>query len=531
VGVSRVVTFPHAVSGLTIPESLSTAAYLIVVSNLNTANDQQYTYTVSGTASDQLTFPPPLSDQFPARSMVVPPTSLSPAEQFEWSVRARERSTLRMNPLGRQARRTIIPGSAVNDLNIGDKVSIHVNGVTGDGCTNQPVTTGVVKYISQHAIFVLDSAAPGNGTVAGQTFTSTDFQAIGDDFDNTIFATDTSYFGAPSDYDANGKIIIYYTPQVNELTTSGSSGRVGGFFFAGDLFPATGTNNCANSNEGEIFYLLAPDPNGVYSSAINVNQVRQLTRGTIAHEFQHMINAGNRLFKSDASDLESAWLDEALAHFAEDAVGRAEAGYADLRPVNVADLLAMDPNIQSAFFIQNLARSKIYLTDPTSGAPISSEAKVGRDLAYRGAAWAFLRYAVDWFSNDNPRAITRRLAFGPDTGVVNITTQTQEPLDTLLSRWLLTIAVDTSFTGVPSQFRYRSYDWREVLARVDDGSGNGNNYTLPVHSLGSTATLTATFPGTSGAFFLASQTATGPRTINVVPSTDTTGRVYILRVR
>ena len=107
--------------------------------------------------------------------------------------------------------------------------------------------------------------------------------------------------------------------------------------------------------------------------------------------------------------------------------------------------------------------------------------------------------------------------------------QTGQPLDTLLSRWLLTIG-DTSVAGAPSPFQFRSYNWLEIMTRLDDGSNNGNRYTLPVLPIGAgTHTYTATFPGTSGAFFLTTEAGSGTRTINVVPSTDSTGRVYILR--
>jgi hypothetical protein len=417
---------------------------------------------------------------------------------------------------------------------VGDKLTIRVGGVSGNGCEGQPVTTGIVKSVSQHAIFVIDSAAPGNGTTPGTTFSSTDLDAIGQDFDNLVFPTDTSYFGSPSDIDGNGKIIIYYTPEVNKLTPSSSTtGRVGGFFFAGDLFPTTGGNSCAESNESEIFYLLAPDPNGRFSIPITVEQVRQLTRGTIAHEFQHMINAGNRLFRSNATSFEAAWLDEALAHFAEGAVGRVEAGLGDLHSITLQDLQQMDTLVQSAFFIQNLARAKIYLSDPAAAAPVSSEDKVGHDLAARGAAWSFLRYAADWFSHDAPRALTRKLAFGPDTGTANVTRQTGQPLDTLLSHWLLALSVDHNGSNdVPAQFSFRSYAWRPVLTAVNDGSGNGQHYTLPVHVLGAGgSSYSASYPGTSGAFFLASEGTSQSRHITITSDASATGRVYILRVR
>ena len=87
----------------------------------------------------------------------------------------------------------------------------------------------------------------------------------GRSFDNNTFVTDSSYFGNPSDVDGNGRIILLFTGEVNKLTPADSPGGfVGGFFFAGDYFPKTGPvdQSCTESNNGEIVYLLAPDPTG-----------------------------------------------------------------------------------------------------------------------------------------------------------------------------------------------------------------------------------------------------------------------------
>ena len=52
-----------------------------------------------------------------------------------------------------------------------------------------------------------------------------------------------------------------------------------------------------------------------------------------------MINAGNRFFNPAVSSFEATWLDEALAHFAEDAVGRVSRGFGDLQTLTFNDVL------------------------------------------------------------------------------------------------------------------------------------------------------------------------------------------------
>jgi hypothetical protein len=66
-----------------------------------------------------------------------------------------------------------------------------------------------------------------------------------------------------------------------------------------------------------------------------VTVVRQNTRGTIAHELQHMINQGRRLLNPAVDSSETIWLNEALSHFAEEIVGRAKRGYSDFQRLSL----------------------------------------------------------------------------------------------------------------------------------------------------------------------------------------------------
>ena len=56
-----------------------------------------------------------------------------------------------------------------------------------------------------------------------------------------------------------------------------------------------------------------------------------------------MINAGNRIFVSNASAFEAVWLDEGLAHTAEDANGRVVKGFSDFQTLSDADLFPGNP--------------------------------------------------------------------------------------------------------------------------------------------------------------------------------------------
>ena len=176
--------------------------------------------------------------------------------------------------------------------------------------------TARVAAVSSSAIVVADTANPTGG------FTDAEYTSFATTFDTLINALDVSNFGQPTDIDKNGKIIILFTKDVNLLTPRGSAGVIGGFFFERDLFPLSDTGvfgGCAGSNFAEMFYVLVPDPNHVYGDARSKQKVLDLTPGTLAHEYQHLINAGRRMYVNlPFNDFEEVWLNEGLSHMAEE---------------------------------------------------------------------------------------------------------------------------------------------------------------------------------------------------------------------
>jgi hypothetical protein len=126
-------------------------------------------------------------------------------------------------------------------------------------------------------------------------------------------------FGAPSDIDGNGVVIILLTPRVNALIgwPDCRSSFVSGFFLAADLAPATR----ATYNNGEVFYAMVPDLSGTVSCPHPPSQVRQLIAPTFIHEFQHMISFNQHVLVR-RGPVEALWLNEAMSHLAEELGGR-----------------------------------------------------------------------------------------------------------------------------------------------------------------------------------------------------------------
>ena len=549
VGDVRTMTFSAASGGLSIPASLATAQYAIILGNTKVASSDIGSYQVRGDWM-QPAAQSAASDIFaPTQSTLAGPVINVRGEASEARLRQIERTEL-PRPGGHGGATSIgadasvnpsLGARLVNPPAVGSSVTFKVltpagfnGGQTPCSASGFTTTTGTVKYVSQYAVVVSDVTSPSGG------FTDADFKSIGDEFDQLIYPTDVGYFGTPTDLDNNGHIYIYYTPAVNKLTPAGQAtigGYVGGFFFAGDLYPPTSAG-CLASNHAEIFYLLSPDTRGQNGNTFTTAFVRQITRGTVAHEFQHMINSGNRYVSSTNAPFEATWLDEGLAHFAEDAVGRVKAGFSDNTTVSSSDLLNLDSTVTSAFFLQNFARSKYYVERPDTTAAIVSHTKAAANLASRGAEWALVRYVADWFNTGgDPRTLTRALAAGPDTGVVNLVKAAGVPLDTILARFLVTLYTDHQpYMANGSPYSYKSYYLRDIVTGTLIGNEQSAGY-LPTGQVGNgTTTLTAKVPPSSAAYFRTSLSTGGARTIRITdssgnPTADPNGRVYVVRVQ
>ena len=272
---------------------------------------------------------------------------------------------------------------------MGDVISLNVN---ADSACSRPVYHGArVVALGTHAVVLNDTLNPVGG------FTTADFQRYAARFDTLVYPVDVANFGEPTDIDKNGHVALFFTRAVNELTPPRATSYVGGFAFSRDLFPTTKTARaqaCAASNEGEFFYLLAPDPNGtINGNARSTSFVDSATTAVVAHEFQHLINASRRLYVNNTLAFEEKWLDEGLAHEAEELLYYRESGAAPRSNLDITAIRATAAQraAYNSDMSGNGARYRTYLLAPAANSPYA----LTDSLPTRGAAWSFLRYAVD----------------------------------------------------------------------------------------------------------------------------------------
>jgi hypothetical protein len=472
-GEARVISSLESHGCIKVASTASASSYVLIAANLNPVPDVVATFALKSDEGETVPSTNLLANPYRvAVQITVSPSEVPGALQsrFESKLRLTERKELdflagKRAYQSRLANATVRKSVSLAIPSVGDKATFKVpakfdagGAYIGGGCNSYTSATATVRHISTRSIIYIDDAAPSGG------FNDADFQAIGAEFDNLIYPTDVEYFGTPLDQDNNQRVIILYTPLVNKLTPANQSGFVGGFFFVGDLFPATGQGACAQSNMAEIFYALAPDPQGtINSNRRTTEDVRQGTRGTIAHEVQHMINGSERFRSPVTEEFESTWLDEGLSHFAEDLNGRALRGLSETGNYTNADLRTSF-NDYAAFFFQNFARLRLYLANPAGLSPTSAAADTS--LAVRGAAWALVRYTADHYApGGNIKSFIKSLIPGPDTGVVNLTRHAGNiSFDSLNAGWLIANAADDA--GIPNlatKYTYKTYNMRDAV--------------------------------------------------------------------
>lgn len=387
--------------------------------------------------------------------------------------------------LARPAMAARAPGvAAASTLSVGQRRTFHVcNTVTCSQAADFTTVTATLMYVGKHAAIYQDVAAPANG------FAASDFQTVGQLFDNDLYGVDTQAFGVESDVDENGLVLILFTPVVNKLTPKNqcSTSFVTGFFFSIDIDPAFKSDN--RSNQAEVFYAIVPDPQGTASCSFTNTSVRRLVPVTFVHEFQHMISYYHHvLLRGGAS--EALWLNEGMSHLAEELGG--------------FHFLALGDTTQfSNFAIGDLFNAYKYLKDP--GAHFAFFGKGTGTLEERGAAWLFLRWVVDQFGDD----VIRRLSETGVKGTENVAAATGEPVAALLPQWFLANYVSDlpGFTA-PSRLTYTTWHFRRTFASLNQQSPSSFDRPFPLVPptfLGGNFDASGVLRAGSGDYYLAVQ--------------------------
>jgi len=353
------------------------------------------------------------------------------------------------------------------NVSVGDRIRLNVSRFACDAAVMRGFR---VTAIGAKSIVLADTLNPAGG------FTDADYVKFAARFDTLVYPLDVDNFGAPSDLDQNGKVAVLFTKYVNEQTPANSDSFVGGFFHPRDLFPKSDTDQlqgCATSNEGEMFYMLVPDPDGVVNgNKHSLGFVDTITVSVLAHEFQHLINAGRRIYvNTDAQDFEDSWLNEGLSHVAEELLYYHESGMQPRQGLTDALIRtnATKYAIWKADASSNFSRLLEYLADPGAASPID---EANDELSTRGAAWSFLRYAVDRaFTSD--AGVWARFSNSAQTGLNTVAIGLlTDPRPYLADFSAANYISDLGITNDP-RFRHKSWNYRDIFSNTYGTRVNG----------------------------------------------------------
>ena len=518
---------------LTLGATGSAAEYMVVVTNTTLDGTTTAGFTVSGSglapstvrlAADRL---PGTLDAATAVADPMPDLAaearrrtreravlggMIPAAQAWYAGRVVPAGAYGLSPATRSAQS--IPAGA----QVGDVVRINVN---GDSVCTSPTWHGArITAIGTHAMILQDTLNPPGG------FTTADYQRFAARFDTLVFPLDSAAFGAPTDIDRNGHVAIVFTRTVNEMTPTNSSSYVGGFTFSRDLFPIVGTARtqaCAASNEGEYFYLLAPDPTGaIHGNPRTTAFVDSVTVPVIAHEFEHLINFGRRLYVNDAPSFEDKWLDEGLAHVAEELLFYRETGLTSRANIDLAALRASTRTLYgfNRDMNGNQGRYRAYLLDPSRNSPFG----VDDGLATRGGAWSLLRYLADHAASSDGDLLYH-LVNSQTAGVANITAVFGAGVATQARDWNVSNATDDLVTAAADL--QPSWNWHSIYPAV----GNSGQYPLAYQPMSSGVTYTGSVLGGGAAYYKLTVPAAGSATLTFVETTASAPRLSMVAVR
>jgi hypothetical protein len=345
-------------------------------------------------------------------------------------------------------------------------------------------------YAGNAILLYVDTLAPTGG------FTPTQLQSFGQYFDQVLFPIDTTAFGTPTDIDQNGRVIVLMSPVVNAGTpasTCSSQGYVAGFFNEEDFSGPTDLN----SNQGEVFYTIVPDPAGAFSCTHTVTELENVVPATFLHELQHLISFSQHVVVN--GDLPGAsWLDEGLSIVAEE-LGSLYFEQRCPPPACRTDPNQLFPDSSQGFVQDFLFDSYVYALLPdTASLTLASDADPG--LSWRGGVWLLARWLGDQMGN----GVYRQLERGPADGVADIEQATSRTFPALFADFGLALYTD-SLPGLPratapAADRFVTRNLKQLWARLFAIAGPSSSVPLadPVRlfAITSDTSSAVVYPGT-----------------------------------
>ena len=444
----------------------------------------------------------------------------SAALAFHSMLRARERAIAELRSTAQPDRGAVTARVPTPPL-VGDHRTFQVcETASCDDFVSRPATAKVVGQ--RVAIFLDDSTITGN-------YVQADLDRVGQLFDTYLYPTDTTAFGRESDLDDNGVVVVLLTPRVNALTPNcnATGSVILGYFFGLDLVPSQ-----PNSNAGEVFYGLVPDPDNP-NCDISKDFATAFLPPTFIHEFQHMISFNQHVLVRQGMP-EDTWLNEGLSHFAEELGGRL---------IPDAECQPQFPNCLTQFFQGDASNAYSFLDSLDFNFLVEPGSSSGT-LPERGANYLFVRWLADHFAATQPigTELTRSLVQTSLTGSANVEAVTGVDFPGLVGQWQLANYLDDlpGFAPGSDRLQYTSINFRVLFQSLFDNGDVDKPYPLTPDVAGTAPyTTTGTLHAGSGHHVdIVQPASSGEMTILVTASAGSTPlsasvkpRIALARIR
>ncbi|MEO8623820.1 MAG: Ig-like domain-containing protein, partial [bacterium] len=352
-------------------------------------------------------------------------------------------------------------------LTVGQTATINFN---YNSCTAgvSPVITARVVYVGPKAVVLEDNA----GTLAGKI--DGDMIALAQEWETVSYPLLLN-FGNPlvwdDSTDANGKIIMMFTPKVNS-----AGANLLGFVQSCDLFAPTTAAQVSGSNQAEIFYARAVTDTTPTSTSLNGRpQWRRNMPSTLIHESKHITAFAERFADPRPAFNEVTWLEEATAQVASELYGRAihGNGWRTNSPYFGTLDCEVRPGVpacgQGNFIMGN---HFLFLADFLANFEQKTILSGTDDNDIYGSSWLFVRWLTDTYGGSDEGTFLRSIVKAvTTTGVVNVTTPSGKTWPELLSQFTLMLGADET-PGVAAPFVEASWSLPAVFLGYNEDLRN-----------------------------------------------------------
>lgn len=322
-----------------------------------------------------------------------------------------------------------------------------------------PITARVV-YVGARAIVLEDNA----GVLAGKV--DADLIALARDFEDVSFPLLLN-FGDPLAYDAktdaNGRIIMLFTPKVNT-----ASANLLGFVSSCDFFPPSADPQVSASNMAEIFYARSVTDTSPTNTSLNsrAGWKRQMP-STLIHESKHITAFAERFADPRPAINEETWLEEATAQLASEMYGRALHGNGWRSNASYFGTLDCEVRPTTAgcgggVFV--MGNHFGFLHEFLQGFENKSIISGTDDNDIYGSSWMFMRWLTDTYGGPSEGAFLKGIVKSVTTaGIDNVTAPTGQTWPELLSQFTLMLAAD-DLPGVSPPHTETSWNLPAIFA-------------------------------------------------------------------